>query len=179
MSAPTSSLARHRATPRASRIGRCWRRRRRPRPRASVVSFLPPAGRIHILSVAVRPRCGRSPPAPQAEESREAPRVNGVRCVGATRLDCRNGTNTFVLITRGKVPDMTAAVVDFRAILADCAQRCLGGCSCTAYASAKLSGVPWTSTLEVLRVFPNFSRDLYVRLAASHLGGSRPMLSPI
>uniref|UniRef100_R7W702 Uncharacterized protein n=1 Tax=Aegilops tauschii TaxID=37682 RepID=R7W702_AEGTA len=64
---------------------------------------------------------------------------------------------------------MTAAVVDFRAILADCAQRCLGGCSCTAYASAKLSGVPWTSTLEVLRVFPNFSRDLYVRLAASHL----------
>ncbi|KAM3334045.1 hypothetical protein ACQJBY_028858 [Aegilops geniculata] len=74
-------------------------------------------------------------------------------------LDCRNDISGFVPMKRGKVPDTTAIVVDFGAILADCAQRCPRDCSCTVYANAKLSGTPRTSTLEDLRVFPNFSQE--------------------
>ena len=98
---------------------------------------------------------GFAPRSPEAW----APRVKRVGCVGAMALDCRNGISGFVPMKRGKVPDTTAIVVDFGAILADCAQRCPRDCSCTAYASAKLSGTPRTSTLEDLRVFPNFSQE--------------------
>lgn len=98
-------------------------------------------------------RCVRVPPRVRAAVA------GGVGCVGAMALDCRNGISGFVPMKRGKVPDTTAIVVDFGAILADCAQRCPRDCSCTAYASAKLSGTPRTSTLEDLRVFPNFSQE--------------------
>ncbi|KAM0823389.1 hypothetical protein ACQ4PT_070901 [Festuca glaucescens] len=103
-------------------------------------------------------------------------RDNRAGCARATPLDCGNGTDGFAVVRHAKVPDTTAAVVDFAASLADCRERCLGNCSCTAYASANLSAafghrgcVMWSGALEDLRVYPSFGQDLYVRLAAADL----------
>jgi hypothetical protein len=99
-------------------------------------------------------------------------------CLRATPLDCANGTDGFVVLPHAKVPDTTSAVVDYSASLETCRRRCLGNCSCTAYARANLSGNPhpgcviWTGGLADLRLFPGFGQDLYVRLAASDLGTS-------
>ncbi|XP_048544265.1 receptor-like serine/threonine-protein kinase SD1-8 isoform X1 [Triticum urartu] len=115
---------------------------------------------------------GFAPRSPEAWALRD----NRGGCARATPLDCGNGTDGFALMAHAKVPDTTAAVVDYRAGLAECAQRCQRNCSCTAYANANLSGAPghrgcvmWGGALEDLRVFPNFGQDLYVRLAAADL----------
>lgn len=104
-------------------------------------------------------------------------------CVRATPLDCaanRTSTDGFALLPHAKVPETTRAVVDFGSSLDQCRQRCLRNCSCTAYASANLTGAPghrgcvtWTGGLEDLRVYPSFGQDLYFRLAAADLGTSR------
>ncbi|KAL6839220.1 hypothetical protein ACP4OV_030892 [Aristida adscensionis] len=97
-------------------------------------------------------------------------------CVRETPLDCGNGTDGFAVVRHAKAPDTSAATVDLGASLEQCRQRCLSNCSCTAYASANLSGEPghrgcviWTGGLADLRVYPDFGQDLYVRLAAADL----------
>ncbi|XP_062207090.1 receptor-like serine/threonine-protein kinase SD1-8 [Phragmites australis] len=96
-------------------------------------------------------------------------------CVRSTPLDCRNGTDGFVTVRHAKVPDTERSVVDMSLTLAQCRQACLRNCSCTAYASANVSGgagtgcVMWTTGLTDLRVYPDFGQDLYVRLAAADL----------
>ncbi|XP_062231794.1 receptor-like serine/threonine-protein kinase SD1-8 [Phragmites australis] len=101
-------------------------------------------------------------------------------CVRETPLDCANGTDGFTVLPHAKVPDTTSAVVDFDASLGQCRQRCLRNCSCTAYATANLSGEPghrgcvmWTGGLADLRVYPGYGQDLYVRLAAADLDSSK------
>ncbi|OEL36036.1 Receptor-like serine/threonine-protein kinase SD1-8 [Dichanthelium oligosanthes] len=97
-------------------------------------------------------------------------------CVRATPLDCANRTDGFAVLPHAKVPDTTQAVVDFGSSLEQCRQRCLRNCSCTAYASANLTGEPghrgcvmWTGGLDDLRVYPGYGQDLYFRLAAADL----------
>ncbi|KAK1698037.1 hypothetical protein QYE76_014734 [Lolium multiflorum] len=115
---------------------------------------------------------GFAPRSPEAWVLRD----NRAGCARATPLDCGNGTDGFAVVAHAKVPDTTAAVVDSTASLADCRERCLGNCSCTAYASANLSAafgrrgcVMWSGALADLRVYPSFGQDLYVRLAAADL----------
>jgi hypothetical protein len=101
-------------------------------------------------------------------------------CVRATPLGC-GGNHTyddgFAVLPHAKVPDTTEAVVDYASSLEQCRQRCLRNCSCTAYASANLTGGPgrrgcvmWTGGLDDLRVYPSYGQDLYFRLAAADLG---------
>ncbi|KAM0839172.1 hypothetical protein ACQ4PT_060491 [Festuca glaucescens] len=115
---------------------------------------------------------GFAPRSPEAWALRD----NRAGCARATPLDCGNGTDGFALVPHAKVPDTTTAVVDFGASLADCRERCLGNCPCSAYANANLSAafghrgcVMWSGALADLRVYPNFGQDLYVRLAAADL----------
>jgi hypothetical protein len=116
---------------------------------------------------------GFAPRSPEAWALRD----NRAGCARATPLDCGNGTDGFAVVPHAKVPDTTAVVLDLAASLADCRERCLGNCSCTAYASANLSAafgrrgcVMWSGALADLRVYPSFGQDLYVRLAAADLG---------
>ena len=106
-------------------------------------------------------------------------------CARATPLDCANRTDGFAALPHAKAPDTTRAVVDFNASLEQCRQRCLSNCSCTAYASANLTGEPgrrgcvtWTGGLDDLRVYPGFGQDLYFRLAAADLGTLLAHLHP-
>nr|CAB3464805.1 unnamed protein product [Digitaria exilis] len=98
-------------------------------------------------------------------------------CVRATPLGCAKRTDGFAVLTHAKVPDTARAVVDYGSSLAQCRERCLSSCSCTAYASANLTGEPghrgcviWTGGLDDLRVYPGYGQDLYFRLAAADLG---------
>ncbi|KAL6620484.1 hypothetical protein ACP70R_035623 [Stipagrostis hirtigluma subsp. patula] len=100
-------------------------------------------------------------------------------CVRETPLDCGNGTDGFAVVRHAKVPDTTRATVDYGASLEQCRRKCLANCSCTAYASANLTGEPghrgcvmWTGGLDDLRVYADFGQDLYVRLAAADLGST-------
>ncbi|KAJ0962893.1 hypothetical protein J5N97_028015 [Dioscorea zingiberensis] len=100
-------------------------------------------------------------------------------CVRKTKLDCKNGTEGFHVISNTKLADTLNASVDKNLSLADCRTKCMDTCSCTAYAPADVrnggSGcIIWTSELTDLRVFTNvaYGQDLYVRLAAIDLDQS-------
>ncbi|KAJ0983528.1 hypothetical protein J5N97_011783 [Dioscorea zingiberensis] len=97
-------------------------------------------------------------------------------CVRKTKLDCKNGTDGFHVISNTKLADTSNASVDKNLSLVGCKTKCLSDCSCTAYAQADVlnggSGcIIWTSELTDLRVFINdsYGQDLYVRLAAIDL----------
>ncbi|KAJ6827336.1 receptor-like serine/threonine-protein kinase SD1-8 [Iris pallida] len=93
-------------------------------------------------------------------------------CVRRTPLDCRNGTDGFVLVSEAKLPDTSSSAVDTSLGLDQCRAKCLGNCSCTAYASADVSGagcIIWTTQLTDIRVWAFGGQDLYVRVAAADL----------
>ncbi|KAJ6827337.1 receptor-like serine/threonine-protein kinase SD1-8 [Iris pallida] len=93
-------------------------------------------------------------------------------CVRRTRLDCRNGTDGFVLVRETKLPDTSSSAVDTSLGLDQCRAKCLANCSCTAYASADVSGagcIIWTTQLTDIRVWAFGGQDLYVRVAAADL----------
>uniref|UniRef100_A0A0D3EUV2 Receptor-like serine/threonine-protein kinase n=1 Tax=Oryza barthii TaxID=65489 RepID=A0A0D3EUV2_9ORYZ len=120
---------------------------------------------------------GFTPKSPEAWALRDG----RAGCVRSTPLDCQNGTDGFVAVKHAKVPDTERSVVDLGLSLEQCRKACLMNCSCTAYASANVSGgvrghgagtgcVMWTTGLTDLRVYPEFGQDLFVRLAAADLG---------
>ncbi|EHA8588069.1 Receptor-like serine/threonine-protein kinase SD1-8 [Cocos nucifera] len=93
-------------------------------------------------------------------------------CMRMTALDCRNGTDGFVIIKEVKLPDTSRSMVDRSMGLDTCRATCLRNCSCTAYASANINGsgcIIWTTELTDIRVFSFGGQDLYVRLAAADL----------
>ncbi|XP_074563732.1 receptor-like serine/threonine-protein kinase SD1-8 isoform X2 [Curcuma longa] len=102
-------------------------------------------------------------------------------CARKTALDCKNGTDGFVLLQGVKLPDTSRSTVDWTTTVSaeQCRERCLGNCSCTAYAQANISGsgsgcIMWTGNLTDLRVYVSGGQELYVRLAAADLrSGSR------
>ncbi|KAJ0983623.1 hypothetical protein J5N97_011878 [Dioscorea zingiberensis] len=100
-------------------------------------------------------------------------------CVRKTKLDCKNGTDGFHVISNTKLADTSNASVYKNLSLVECKTKCLSDCSCTAYAPADVRSVAsgciiWTSELTDIRVFTNdsYEQDLYVRLAAIDLGQS-------
>ncbi|KAJ0983615.1 hypothetical protein J5N97_011870 [Dioscorea zingiberensis] len=97
-------------------------------------------------------------------------------CVRKTKLDCKNGTDGFHVISNTKLADTSNASVYKNLSLVECKTKCLSDCSCTAYAPADVRSVAsgciiWTSELTDIRVFTNdsYEQDLYVRLAAIDL----------
>ncbi|KAH7662276.1 alpha-D-mannose-specific plant lectins domain-containing protein [Dioscorea alata] len=98
-------------------------------------------------------------------------------CVRKTQLDCKNGTDGFLVIPYTKLADTSNATVDTSLSLDECRTHCLKNCTCTAYAPADVrnggSGcITWTNELRDIRVFTNsaYGQELYVRLAAADLG---------
>ena len=96
-------------------------------------------------------------------------------CVRRTTLDCENGTDGFVPVSNVKLPQSVNATVDMNLSLDECRAVCLKNCSCTAYASANVSGgesgcVVWTGQLFDIRNYVGSGQDLYIRLAAADVG---------
>ncbi|XP_010927531.3 G-type lectin S-receptor-like serine/threonine-protein kinase At4g27290 isoform X2 [Elaeis guineensis] len=94
-------------------------------------------------------------------------------CKRMTKLDCRNGTDGFVMMKNVKLPDTSRSTVDRRMGLNECRATCLRNCSCMAYASADINGtgcIIWTTELTDIRVYSFGGQDLNVRLAVADLG---------
>ncbi|MQM03843.1 hypothetical protein Taro_036631 [Colocasia esculenta] len=83
---------------------------------------------------------GLAPAAPSASATPTTPRDG---CARKTALDCRNGTDGFVRVAGAKLPDTSAAVVNYTMGLGECRAACLRNCSCTAYASAYIGHRRW------------------------------------
>ncbi|KAJ0983542.1 hypothetical protein J5N97_011797 [Dioscorea zingiberensis] len=137
---------------------------------------MPPCGPYAACNPNNSPICdciqGFKPKSPERWLYRDA--TDG--CVRKTQLDCKNGTDGFLVIPYTKLADTSNATMDRSLSLADCRTKCLNNCSCTAYAPADVrqggSGcILWTTELTDLRVFTNVAngQELYVRLAASDL----------
>ncbi|MQL69189.1 hypothetical protein Taro_001521 [Colocasia esculenta] len=115
---------------------------------------------------------GFEPPSPQ--NWYRSDRRDG--CVRRTPLDCPNGNDGFVQVAGAKLPDTSAAVVNGTMELGDCRAACLRNCSCTAYASAEVTGaggsgcILWGGNLTDLRGNTSGGPDLFVRVAAADLG---------
>ncbi|KAJ0983525.1 hypothetical protein J5N97_011780 [Dioscorea zingiberensis] len=139
--------------------------------------YLPPCGPFATCNPNNSPICdciqGFKPKSPEKWVYRDA--ADG--CVRKTQLDCKNGTDGFLVIPHTKLADTSNATVDASLSLEECKTVCLSGCVCTAYAPADVrnggSGcIIWTNELTDLRVFTSnvYGQDLYVRLAAADLG---------
>ena len=87
---------------------------------------------------------------------------------------CRSGEG-FVKVETAKPPDTSAARVNMNMSLEACREACLKDCSCSAYATANVSGsgsgcLSWYGDLMDIRVLPEGGQDLYVRVDAKTLG---------
>ncbi|KAL2495217.1 S-locus lectin protein kinase family protein [Forsythia ovata] len=87
---------------------------------------------------------------------------------------CGNGEG-FIKVTNAKVPDTSIAYVNKNLGLTACQELCLKNCSCTAFASANISGggngcITWHGNLVDIRQFSNDGQDLYIRVSAAELG---------
>ncbi|KAJ6791189.1 receptor-like serine/threonine-protein kinase SD1-8 [Iris pallida] len=100
-------------------------------------------------------------------------------CVRKTRLDCRNGTDGFLRVGNVKLPESANGTEDTSLNLDECKAKCLMDCSCTAYASANISGggsgcIVWFSELMDIRLYVGDGQDLYVRVAAADIVSPKP-----
>ena len=86
------------------------------------------------------------------------------------------GGEGFVKVEATKPPDTSAALVNMNMIsLEACREECLEDCSCSAYATANVSGsgsgcLSWNGDLIDTRLLPEGGQDLYVRVDAITLG---------
>uniref|UniRef100_A0A0E0KVP5 non-specific serine/threonine protein kinase n=1 Tax=Oryza punctata TaxID=4537 RepID=A0A0E0KVP5_ORYPU len=92
-------------------------------------------------------------------------------CRRNVALDCAAGgrttTDKFKVVRGVKLPDTHSASVDMGATAEECERRCLGNCSCVAYAAADINGggcVIWADDIVDLR-YVDRGQDLYLRLA--------------
>ncbi|XP_039139972.1 receptor-like serine/threonine-protein kinase SD1-8 [Dioscorea cayenensis subsp. rotundata] len=98
-------------------------------------------------------------------------------CVRKTQLDCKDGTDGFLVIPYTKLADTTKANVDTSLSLEECRTKCLNNCTCTAYApstdvdNGKSGCITWTDELRDVKLFTNDAhvQDFYVRIAAADL----------
>ena len=102
-------------------------------------------------------------------------------CVRRRPLDCGKGDG-FLRLARVKLPDTSRSRVEAGLSLKACEDECLKDCSCTAYASANISGegkgcVMWGGDLIDLKVYSDGGQDFYTRVDASELGMSSYHLS--
>ena len=85
------------------------------------------------------------------------------------------GGEGFVKVESTKPPDTSAARVNMNLSLEACREACMKDCSCSAYATANVSGsgsgcLSWYGDLMDIRVLPEGGQDLYVRVDAKTLG---------
>ncbi|KAJ8622121.1 hypothetical protein MRB53_030650 [Persea americana] len=97
-------------------------------------------------------------------------------CVRRRPLDCAGIGDRFLELVRVKLPDTSRSRVEPTLSLNECKEDCLRNCSCTAYASANISGegsasgcVIWYGNLIDLKVYSDEGQDIYIRMAASEL----------
>ncbi|XP_065877704.1 G-type lectin S-receptor-like serine/threonine-protein kinase At4g27290 isoform X2 [Euphorbia lathyris] len=94
-------------------------------------------------------------------------------CVSKNQHVCRNGEG-FVKFTGIKMPDASVSLVNVIDNVKDCKKKCLGNCSCLAYAKLDINGtgigcVTWTRELIDAKEVADYGQDLFVRVAASEL----------
>ncbi|RWR88170.1 G-type lectin S-receptor-like serine/threonine-protein kinase RKS1 [Cinnamomum micranthum f. kanehirae] len=95
-------------------------------------------------------------------------------CMRRRTLDCAGQGDGFFKFERLKLPDTSRSRVEPTWSLNKCKEECLKNCSCTAYASANVSGegdgcVLWYGNLTDVKVYSDQGQDLYTRVAASEL----------
>ncbi|KAM0951483.1 putative protein kinase RLK-Pelle-DLSV family [Dioscorea sansibarensis] len=95
-------------------------------------------------------------------------------CERLTALDCKNMSDGFMTISLAGLPETSNAILHPNISLNECKARCLKDCSCTAYATANISGagigcVIWITELIDMRMSSHPSQDVFVRLAAADL----------
>uniref|UniRef100_J3M1Q9 non-specific serine/threonine protein kinase n=1 Tax=Oryza brachyantha TaxID=4533 RepID=J3M1Q9_ORYBR len=114
--------------------------------------------------------CFCAPGFSAASRSEWALRNTSGGCRRNVPLDCvaGGGATTDKFAVRGvKLPDTRNASVDMGATAEECARRCLGNCSCVAYAAADINGGGcgiWADTIVDLR-YVDRGQDLHLRLA--------------
>ncbi|KAL2341981.1 hypothetical protein Fmac_009921 [Flemingia macrophylla] len=97
-------------------------------------------------------------------------------CVRKSDLDC--GSDGFLHVEDVKLPETSNVFANRSMSLRECQALCRRNCSCMAYANIEVANggrgcVMWTDPLFDIRKYPSGGQDLYVRLAASDLGGSQ------
>ncbi|KAF8032090.1 hypothetical protein BT93_D1106 [Corymbia citriodora subsp. variegata] len=97
-------------------------------------------------------------------------------CVRRMELDCQGG-DKFLKFTNVKLPDTKLSWFNKSMNLQECKQTCLRNCSYTAYSNLDIrergSGcLLWFGDLIDIRQFDENGQDIYVRMAASEVGGS-------
>ncbi|KAI7981992.1 G-type lectin S-receptor-like serine/threonine-protein kinase [Camellia lanceoleosa] len=97
-------------------------------------------------------------------------------CVRRISLDCQNGDG-FIKYSGVKLPDTRFSWFDISMTLEACGQRCLGNCSCMAYATLDIRGggsgcLLWFNELIDIRDYSEGGQDVYVRMASSESVGS-------
>ncbi|XP_048135604.1 G-type lectin S-receptor-like serine/threonine-protein kinase At4g27290 [Rhodamnia argentea] len=96
-------------------------------------------------------------------------------CVRRTELDCQGG-DKFLKYTEVKLPDTRLSWFNESMNLQECERTCLRNCSCTAYSNLDITGqgsgcLLWFGDLMDIRQFTENGQDIYVRMAASEVGG--------
>ncbi|KAI6678360.1 hypothetical protein NL676_039156 [Syzygium grande] len=97
-------------------------------------------------------------------------------CVRRTELVCQGG-DKFLKYTEVKLPDTRLSWFNESMNLQECERTCLMNCSCTAYSNSDIRGqgsgcLLWFGNLIDIRQFNENGQDIYVRMAASEVGGS-------
>lgn len=102
-------------------------------------------------------------------------------CVRRRQLQCTRNNNSggtedrFFRQQYTKVPDFAGQIPSIQPT--ECMERCLGNCSCIAYAHDPYIGcMVWHNSLLDVMAMDRVGIDLYVRLEASELGNSLKML---
>ncbi|KAI3734760.1 hypothetical protein L6452_14238 [Arctium lappa] len=98
-------------------------------------------------------------------------------CRRSRALDC-GPAEGFLMFSSMKLPDTQNAEFDGNMSLQECEVACNNNCSCTAYANPNISSgsvgcLQWFGDLIDVRMYPQNGQDLYVRLAASEVLGSK------
>ncbi|KAK4286028.1 hypothetical protein QN277_002642 [Acacia crassicarpa] len=94
-------------------------------------------------------------------------------CVRNKPLNCsEKKTDKFIKLEGLKVPETTHSWLDETMNLAQCREKCLENCSCTAYTNSDIRGagsgcVLWFGDLIDIRSYASGGQDLYVRMPAS------------
>ncbi|KAJ8628163.1 hypothetical protein MRB53_021470 [Persea americana] len=96
-------------------------------------------------------------------------------CMRLRTLDCAGKGDGFLKLERVKLPDTSGSRLEPTLNLNECKEECLKNCSCTAYASANVSGegngcALWYGNLTDIKVYSDQGQDIYTRVAASELG---------
>ncbi|KAI9093249.1 hypothetical protein K1719_027263 [Acacia pycnantha] len=96
-------------------------------------------------------------------------------CVRSQQVSCQDkNKGGFKRFNGLKYPDSAHSWVNRSMNLQECMEKCLGNCSCTAYANSDIRGggsgcILWFGDLEDIRQISGDNRDLYIRMKTSEI----------